>query len=88
MGQQVLTLGLSCAQGFVPIDSELFTGKTNVVALAAPFKDGRSIAALRHRAALKQTKPEMARAIELLGHSARVSMPSICWPMHGLAPSP
>ena len=63
MGQQVLTLGLSCAQGFVPIDSELFTGKTNVVGLPAPFKDGRSIAALRHRAALKQTKPEMARAM-------------------------
>ena len=63
MGQQVLTLGLSCAQGFVPIDSELFTGKTNVVDLCAPFKDGRSIAAQRHRAALQQTKPEMARAM-------------------------
>lgn len=63
MGQQVLTLGLSCAQGFVPIDSELFTGKTKVVALQVPFKDGRSIAAQRHRAALNQTKPEMARAM-------------------------
>ncbi len=63
MGQQVLTLGLSCAQGFVPVDSELFTGQTNVVGLHAPFKDGRSIVALRHRAALSQTKPEMARAM-------------------------
>ena len=63
MGQQVLTLGLSCTQGFVPIDSELFTGQTNVQGLPMPFKDGRSIAALRHRAALKQTKPEMARAM-------------------------
>ncbi len=63
MGQQVLTLGLTCAHGFVPIDSELFTGKTNVVGLQAPFKDGRSIAAQRHRAALNQTKPEMARAM-------------------------
>jgi SRSO17 transposase len=62
-GQQVLTLGLSCAEGFVPIDSELFTGKTNVVDLAVPFKDARSIAALRHRAAVNQTKPEMARAM-------------------------
>ena len=78
MGQQVLTLGLSCAQGFVPIDSELFTGKTNVVDLTVPFKDGRSIAVQRHRVALNQTKPEMARAIELRGHSARVSMPSAC----------
>ena len=45
MGQQVLTLGLSCAQGFVPIDSELFTSKTKVVGLCEPFKDGRSIVA-------------------------------------------
>ena len=63
MGQQVLTLGLSCADGFVPVDSELFTGKTNAMGLSAPFKDGRSIAAVRHRAAVGQTKPEMARAM-------------------------
>jgi SRSO17 transposase len=63
MGQQVLTLGLSCAEGFVPIDSELFTGQTNVQGLPTPFKDGRSIAAVRHRAAVSQTKPEMARAM-------------------------
>lgn len=63
MGQQVLTLGLSCTQSFVPIDSELFTGKTKVVDLAVSFKDGRSIAAQRHRAAVLQTKPEMARAM-------------------------
>lgn len=63
MGQQVLTLGLSCAQGFVPVDSELFTGKTNVMNLSTPFKDGRSIAAVRHRVAVSQTKPEMARAM-------------------------
>ena len=63
MGQQVLTLGLSCAQGFVPIDSELFTGQTNVQGLQTPFKDGRSIVAQRHRAAVNQSKPEMARAM-------------------------
>lgn len=63
MGQQVLTLGLSCAQGFVPVDSELFTGKTNVVNLFSSFKDGRSIAAVRHRAAVSQTKPAMARTM-------------------------
>jgi SRSO17 transposase len=63
MGQQVLTLGLSCAQGFVPVDSELFTGQTNVVDLPIPFKDGRSVAAVRHRAAVCQTKPEMACAM-------------------------
>jgi hypothetical protein len=38
VGQQVLTLRLSCMRGFVPIDSELFTGKNRVVDLAAPFK--------------------------------------------------
>lgn len=63
MGQQVLSLGLSCAQGIIPIDCELFTGKTKVVNLVEPFKDGRSIAALRHRAAVNQTKLEMARAM-------------------------
>jgi SRSO17 transposase len=63
MGQQVLTLGLSCAQGFVPIDSELFTGKTKVQGLEAPFNDARSTVALRYRAAVKLTKPEMARAM-------------------------
>jgi len=63
LGQQVLTLGLSCAQGFAPIDSELFTGQANVQGLPTPFKDGRSIAAQRHRVALTQTKPEMARAM-------------------------
>jgi DDE superfamily endonuclease len=72
-GQQVLTLGLSCAKGFVPIDSELFTGKTNVLGLPAPFKDGRSIVALRHRAALSQTKPEMARAMIFAGTTGRYS---------------
>ena len=30
MGQQVLTLGLSCDEGFVPLDSELFILKTAV----------------------------------------------------------
>jgi SRSO17 transposase len=62
-GQQVLTLGLSCAHGFVPIDSELFTGQANVQGLPTPFKDGRSIVAQRHRAAVSQTKPQMARAM-------------------------
>ena len=38
MGQQVLTLGLSCEEGFVPLDSELFTSKTKIQALAAPFR--------------------------------------------------
>jgi hypothetical protein len=47
----------------MPVDSELFTGKTNVMDLSAPFNDGRSIAAVRQRAAVSQTKPEMACAM-------------------------
>ena len=75
MGQQVLTLGLSCAEGFAPIDSELFTGKTNVIDLVVPFKDGRSIAATRHRAAVNQTKPEMARAMIARAQRAGIEAP-------------
>ena len=60
MGQQVLTLGLSGAAGFVPIDSELFISATKAQALHQPFRDGRSIAAIRYRSAQSQTKPQMA----------------------------
>jgi len=75
MGQQVLTLGLSCAQGFVPIDSELFTGQTRVQALPTPFQDGRSIAAQRYGVALRQTKPEMARAMIARAQRAGIDAP-------------
>lgn len=60
MGQQVLTLGLSSAEGFVPIDSELFTSATKAQELHQPFRDGRSIVAKRYRVAQDQTKPQMA----------------------------
>ena len=63
MGQQVLTLGLSCEDGFVPLDNELFTSKTKIQALARPFKDGRSTVAKRHRIAINQTKPEMVASM-------------------------
>jgi SRSO17 transposase len=63
MGQQVLTLGLSCAGGFVPIDSELFISATKAQRLHTPFADGRSIVAKRYRIAQNQTKPQMAQAM-------------------------
>ena len=63
MGQQVLTLGLSCAEGFVPLDSELFISATKAQSLPTPFVDGRSIAAKRYRLARDQTKPQMAKAM-------------------------
>ena len=63
MGQQLLTLGLSCEDGFTPLDNELFTSKTKIQALAKPFKDGRSAVAKRHRIAVTQTKPEMVASM-------------------------
>ena len=63
MGQQVLTLGLSCAEGFVPIDSELYTSAKKAQGLPVPFTDGRSIAAKRFLVAQKQTKPQRAKAM-------------------------
>ena len=63
MGQQVLTLGLSCVEGFVPLDSELFISAAKAQSLPAPFIDGRSVVAKRYRIALNQTKPQMAKAM-------------------------
>ena len=63
MGQQILTLGLATTEGFVPIDSELFTSQSKAQGLDTQFKDGRSIAAQRFRVAQNQTKPEMAQAM-------------------------
>jgi hypothetical protein len=63
MGQQVLTLGLSCEEGFIPLDSELFISQTKAVALHEPFKDGRSTVAKRYRIAQQDTKPEMVKAM-------------------------
>ena len=63
MGQQVLTLGLSCDEGFVPLDSELFISQTKAIELYEPFEDGRSIVAKRYRTAQQCTKPEMVTAM-------------------------
>lgn len=60
MGQQVLTLGLSSAEGFVPVDSELFISAVKAQGLHQPFRDGRSVVAKRYRVAEQQTKPQMA----------------------------
>jgi SRSO17 transposase len=63
MGQQVLTLGLSSEEGFVPLDSELFISATKAQRLHQPFRDGRSIVAKRYRIANQQTKLQMAKAM-------------------------
>jgi SRSO17 transposase len=59
MGQQVITLGLSHEEGFVPLDSELFISQSNAQPLHDPFEDGRCTVARRYRVAQQQTKPEM-----------------------------
>jgi len=56
-------LGLSCDEGFVPLDSELFISQTKAIELHEPFEDGRSIAAKRYRTAQQGTKPEMVNAM-------------------------
>jgi SRSO17 transposase len=61
MGQQVLTLGLSCNEGFVPLDSELFISQTKAIELHEPFKEGRSAVAKRYKTAQQYTKPEMVK---------------------------
>jgi SRSO17 transposase len=63
MGQQVLTLGLSCDEGFVPLDSELFISQTKAIALHEPFKEGRSAVAKRYKIAQQCTKPEMVKTM-------------------------
>ena len=63
MGQQVLTLGLSCDQGFAPLDSELFISQSKAIALHEAFGDDRSIVAKRYRTAQQGTKPEMVSAM-------------------------
>jgi hypothetical protein len=64
MGQQMLTLGLSCNEGFVPLDSELFISQTKAIELHEPFDDGRSIAAKRYRTTQQGNKPEMVNAMD------------------------
>lgn len=63
MGQQVLTLGLSCFEGFVPLDNEIFISQSKARGLDSAFADGRSIVGKRYSTAKNQTKPQMARAM-------------------------
>lgn len=63
MGQQVVSLGFSCEDGFVPLDNELFISQTKAQGLHQPFRDGRSTVAKRYRIAQQQTKPEMVKGM-------------------------
>ena len=63
MGQQVLTLGYSWEQGFVPLDSEIFISKVKAQELYEDFKDARSIVGKRYFQAQQLTKPQMAKSM-------------------------
>jgi SRSO17 transposase len=63
MGQQVLTLGVTCEEGFVPLDSELFISQVKAQPLQQSFQDGRSTVAKRYRIAQDQSKPEMVASM-------------------------
>ncbi len=63
MGRQVLTLGLSCEEGFIPLDNELFISQTKAIELHHQFEDGRSTTAKRYRTAQQGTKPQMVNAM-------------------------
>ena len=63
MGQQVLTLGYSCEQGFVPLDSEIFISNVKAQGLHDEFQDGRSIVGKRYLQAQQLTKPQMAKTM-------------------------
>ena len=63
MGHQVLTLGLSTDEGFVPLDSQIAVSNVKTQSLAGKFKDGRSAAARRYDEAIGQTKVQMTNAM-------------------------
>jgi hypothetical protein len=60
MGQQVLTLGLSTEQAFLPLDSQISISNIKTQGIAKAFKDGRSAGARRYDEAVVQTKVQMA----------------------------
>jgi len=60
MGQQVLTLGLSTEQAFLPLDSQIAISKVKTQGVTKAFKDGRSAGARRYDEAVGQTKVQMA----------------------------
>ena len=53
MGQQVLTLGLSTEQAFLPLDSQIAISQVRTQGVEKPFKDGRSAGARRYDEAVR-----------------------------------
>ncbi len=57
-GQQVLQLGLAWADGYFPVDNQIYIGAKNIQGLTSEFKDGRSAVAKDYNVALNKTKHE------------------------------
>jgi len=63
MGQQILTLGLTTEEHFMPLDSQIYVSNTKAQGLNQEFKDKRSIVAKRYEEATRQSKPEIAKSM-------------------------
>lgn len=63
MGQQVLTLGLTTEEAFMPIDSQIYVSNSKAQGLNQAFDDKRSVVAKRYNEAINQTKPELAKSM-------------------------
>lgn len=74
-GQQVLTLGHSSEQAFLPLDSQIAISKVNAQPMAKAFKDGRSAGAKRYDEAIGKTKVQMATGMirRAVRHGIRAS---------------
>jgi len=62
-GQQMLELGLSFKNGFLPIDRQIFIGSKNSHHLNEEFKDGKSAVAKDFKCAKDENKNEMFRTM-------------------------
>lgn len=82
MGQQLVQLGLSWSNGYIPVDSQIFIGEKNTHSLNGDFADGRSAVAKDYDCALNKTKHEqledMLRRAIRLGINAQYLLGD-CW---------
>ena len=72
MGQQVLTLGLSTEEAFLPLDSQIYFSSAKARELIKPYKDGRSVVDKRYSDATTQSKPTMAA--KMMARAIRVGV--------------
>jgi len=63
MGQQVVSLGLSTEDHYVPLDDDLYVSQVQAQPLPEAFRDGRSLVARRYQTSVQRTKPEMVAAM-------------------------